>query len=162
MGHLTEWFDREFTRLHSEWREFIEKPGAEAIYRPTSNRGRYAAELVVRSARVVEQTFGGITANLWDDPFEWTLPETLTTAEKVLSYFDEVEATRKRGFELFKSDEDLTKEVMTPSGKMQLASLLLDTLVRARHHQLSAGEIQEQVKAGEETDVSSLTANVGQ
>ena len=29
------------------------------------------------SAGTIEQTFGGITANLWDDPFEWTLPETL-------------------------------------------------------------------------------------
>ena len=103
-------------------------------------------ENLVRSAAVIEQMCGGLTANLWDDPFEWTLPENLTTAEKVLEYFDEVEATRQRGFELFKNDEDLMKEVMTPSGKMHLASLLLDTLVRARHHLLSAEEIQKQIK----------------
>jgi hypothetical protein len=95
---------------------------------------------------VVEQTFGGITANLWDDPFEWTLPENLTTPERLLEYFDEVAATRQRGFELFKDDGDLMKEVMTPSGRMQLASLLLDTLVRARNHQLRAEEIQKQIK----------------
>src|SRR3712207_7579473 len=34
-------------------------------------------EHVLRSAAAVEQTFGGITVNLWDDPFEWTLPESL-------------------------------------------------------------------------------------
>jgi len=93
---------------------------------------------LVRSARAVEQTFGGINASLWDDPFEWTLPEFLATPEKMRQYFDEVEGTRQRGFKLIKTDDDLLKEVMTPAGPMKLASLLLDTLVRARHHQLSA------------------------
>ncbi|HSQ24059.1 MAG TPA: hypothetical protein VLN44_06610 [Pyrinomonadaceae bacterium] len=148
MGHLTAWFDREFLRLQSEWRELIRAIEPEKIYQRPSARGSSFGEYVVRSARAVEQTFGGITANLWDDPFEWTLPENLTTPEKLLEYFDEVGATRQRGFALFKNDEDLMKEVMTPSGKMQLASLLLDTLVRARHHQLKAREVYKQIKAG--------------
>ena len=134
MGALTAWFDGEFLRLRSEWRELIEAIEHQKIYQRSSVRELSIGEQVVRSARAVEQTFGGITANLWDDPFEWTLPENLTTREKLLAYFDEVEATRQRGFELFKDDGDLMKEVMTPSGGMQLASLLLDTLVRARHH----------------------------
>lgn len=149
MGHLTAWFDREFLRLQSEWCEQIQAIEPEKIYqRPTAHESSFG-EYVVRSARAVEQTFGGITAGLWDDPFEWTLPENLTTPEKLLEYFDEVEATRQRGFALFKNDEDLMKEVMTPSGKMQLASLLLDTLVRARHHQLKAREVYKQINAGE-------------
>ena len=52
-------------------------------------------EQVLRSAAIVEQTFGGLTANLWDDPFEWTLPETLSTSAKVIEYLNEVEATRQ-------------------------------------------------------------------
>ena len=36
-------------------------------------------EYILRSAAAVEQTFGGITTRLWDDPFEWTLPEALST-----------------------------------------------------------------------------------
>jgi hypothetical protein len=146
MGHLTAWFDGEFRRLQSECRELIQAIEPPKMYQRSSARELSLGEHVVRSAGAVEQTFDGITANLWDDPFEWTLPENLTTAEKVLEYFDEVEATRQRGFELFKNDEDLMKEVMTPSGKMHLASLLLDTLVRARHHLLSAEEIQKQIK----------------
>jgi hypothetical protein len=63
----------------------------------------------------------------------------------LLEYLDEVEATRKRGFGLFKNDEDLLKEVMTPSGRMHLASLLLDTLVRARNQQLRAEETKKQI-----------------
>jgi hypothetical protein len=146
MGHLTAWFDGEFLRLQSEWRELFKAIEPQKIYQRLSARELSFGEHVVRSAGTVEQTFDGITANLWDDPFEWTLPENLTTAEKVLEYFDEVEATRQRGFELFKDDKDLMKEVMTPSGRMHLASLLLDTLVRARHHLLSAEEIQKQIK----------------
>ena len=141
MGPLRAWFDNEFLRLRSEWRELIHAIAPQKIYQRSTVHELSAGEHLIRSAGVVEQTFGGITANLWDDPFEWTLPENLINPEKLLEYLDEVEATRQRGFERFKNDEDLLKEVMTPSGRMQLASLLLDTLVRARHHQLRAEEI---------------------
>ena len=160
MGHLTAWFDREFSRLQSEWRELIQRIEPEKIYQRPSVRELSIGEQVLRSARGVEQTFGGITANLWDDPFEWTLPENLTTPEKLLEYCDEVEATRQRGFALFRHDEDLMKEVVTPSGRMHLASLLLDTLVRARLHQLKAREVYKEIKAGDVTGKASRTANV--
>jgi hypothetical protein len=140
MGPLSAWFDNEFLRLQSEWRELIQAIEPQKIYQRSTVRELSPGEHLIRSAGAVEQAFGGITANLWDDPFEWTLPENLTSPEKLLEYFDEVQATRQRGFELFKNDEDLMKDVMTPSGRMQLASLLLDTLVRARHHQLKAQE----------------------
>jgi len=145
MGHLTAWFDHEFLRLQLRWRELIQAIEPSKIYKRTSVHELSLGEQIVRSAGAVEQTFGGITANLWDDPFEWTLPENLATREKLLEYLDEVEATRKRGFGLFKNDEDLLKEVMTPSGRMHLASLLLDTLVRARNQQLRAEEIKKQI-----------------
>ena len=48
---------------------------------------------------------------------------------------DEVEVTRIHGFELFKSDGDLLKEILAPAGETQLLPLLLDTLVRAVHYQ---------------------------
>jgi hypothetical protein len=84
----------------------------------------------------VEQTFGGITATLWDDPFEWTLPETLSTPRLVEEYLSEVEATRRRGFALFHSDDDLSKEIAVPSGELKsLAALLCETLARAAHYQ---------------------------
>jgi len=146
MGHLTAWFDHEFLRLQLRWRELIQAIEPSKIYKRTSVHELSLGEQIVRSAGAVEQTFDGITANLWDDPFEWTLPENLATREKLLEYFDEVEATRQRGFGLFKDDLDLLKKVMTPSGQMHLASLLLDTLVRARNHQVRAEEIQKQMK----------------
>ena len=135
MGHLTAWFDGEFLRLKAEWRELIQAIEPQKMYQRPSARELSFAEHVVRSAGAVEQTFDGITANLWDDPFEWTLPETLPTTDKVSGYLDEVEATRKHGFRLFKSDVDLVKEIMVPSGPTQLLPLLLDTLARAAHHQ---------------------------
>jgi len=148
MGSLVTWFDNQFAQLCAGWRESITRLEPADLYRQTSAGSQTASvgEHVVRSARIVEQSFGGITANLWDDPFEWTLPETLTDSEKLFEYFREVEATRKRGFDLFKGDEDLLKEIMTPAGETQLASLLLDTLVRARHHQLQADEAFAQLK----------------
>lgn len=93
-------------------------------------------EHLLRSAASVEQTFGGLTANLWDDPFEWTLPETLSTPALVAEYLEEVEATRRRGLALVAADDDLLKEIAMPSGEMRaLFALLNETLVRAAHHQ---------------------------
>ena len=149
MDGVIEILDRQFAQLYDGWREVIQKLNSESIYRkPSANlRSLSGGEHIVRSARIVEQTFGGITANLWDDPFEWTLPETLATPESVLDYLREVEATRRRGFELLKTGEDLTKEIMTASGAKQLLSLLLDTLVRAGHHLLSAREVLKQLSS---------------
>src|SRR5436853_2017364 len=138
MNTLIEILDGKFAQIAAGWREIVDELNSDTLYRkPNANsRALSCGEHIVRSARIVEQTFGGITANLWDDPFEWTLPETLSTPESVLDYLREVEATRRRGFELIKSERDLTKKIMAASGATQLLSLLLDTLVRAGHHLL--------------------------
>lgn len=140
MNDLISWFDREFARLEQAWRELIQATDDERLYQIDNQQNLSVGEQVLKSARIVEQTFGGITANLWDDPFEWTLPENLTTSDKLLAYLGEVEDARGRGFALFQSDQDLLKTIMTPAGSTQVISLLLDTLVRARHHQLNAQE----------------------
>lgn len=89
-------------------------------------------EQVLRSAAAIEQTFGGLTANLWDDPFEWTLPETLSTPESIVEYLSEVDALRERAFSSIDSDEALSRFVSLPSGDpCTLMQLLVETLVRA-------------------------------
>jgi hypothetical protein len=92
-------------------------------------------EYLLRSAAAVEQTFGGLTATLWDDPFEWTLPETLSTHDKVREYLAEVEATRRRGFALLQTDEDLQREILAPGGLTAIGPLLSETLARAFYFQ---------------------------
>lgn len=141
MNKLTSSMDALFTGLHLRSRALVRLIGGEKLYRlPPKTEGvfplRSCGEHILRGAAVIEQTFGGITANLWDDPFEWTLPETLTTPERVEEYLLEVEATRQRGFALVKNDSDLLKEIAMPSGEMQtLFALLVETLMRAAHHQ---------------------------
>ena len=131
-------FDQEFQQLEADWRNAIERLDPSTLYSETHQQLSPAAEQILRSARIVEQVSGGITANLWDDPFEWTLPETLRNKDKLLAYLDEVHDARRRAFELFVDDADFLKTVMAPSGPTPLMSLLLDALVRARHHQLTA------------------------
>ena len=88
-------------------------------------------ENLVRSAAAIEQMCGGLTANLWDDPFEWTLPETLSNAELIDEYLSEVDLARQRAFGSI-DDGALTRYISLPSGEAQrLISLLLETLVRA-------------------------------
>ncbi|MEJ7615787.1 MAG: hypothetical protein WKF30_02165 [Pyrinomonadaceae bacterium] len=74
--------------------------------------------------------------NLWDDPFEWTLPESLPSPARVVAYLSEVETTRARTFAMFMDDRDLGQEIMAPSGQMMtLFSALIETLARASHYQ---------------------------
>ncbi len=133
--------DEQFAQLHRRSITLVRSVPAEKLYwQPRQASGVFpvysCGEHILRGAAVVEQTFGGITANLWDDPFEWTLPETLPAPELVAGYLDEVEATRQHGFAFFKSDADLPKEIVVPSGAMRtLFQLLAETLVRAAHHQ---------------------------
>ena len=88
-------------------------------------------QYILRSAAAIEQMCGGLTANLWDDPFEWTLPETLSNADRVVEYLSEVDLARERAFKSM-DDGALTKCVSVPSGESRLLiSLLLETLVRA-------------------------------
>src|SRR2546423_9809223 len=133
MDSVIDILDRQFAQLFDGWQDVIQELNSESIYRKldANSRSLSCGEHIVRSAAIVEQTFGGITTNLWDDPFEWTVPETLSTPEKVAAYLNEVEASRKHGFDHFNSDEDLFKEIMAPSGSTQILPLLLDTLARA-------------------------------
>ena len=141
MNKLILAFDEQFTRLHARSVAFVEAIPEEKLYwQPRQSSGAFpvysCGEHLLRSAGTVEQTFGGITTNLWDDPFEWTLPETLATPKSVAEYLNEVEVTREGGFARFRSDEDLMKEIAVPSGEMRLlCALLLETLDRAAHHQ---------------------------
>ena len=158
MDKFIECLDRQFAQLHTGSYELIERISPALLYyqlrqprqpgQSESTPPHSCGEHILRSAAIVEQTFGGLTTNLWDDPFEWTLPETLPTPEKVAGYLDEVEATRKRGFELFQSDADLLKEIMAPSGFTELLPLMLDTLARAAHHQGRARATLEILRAG--------------
>ena len=91
-------------------------------------------ENLVRSAAVIEQMCGGLSANLWDDPFEWTLPETLSNPERVIEYLDEVDLARRRTFDSI-DDAALSKYIAVPSGEsLQLISVLLKTLVKASEY----------------------------
>jgi hypothetical protein len=139
--------DAEFAAIHRTSCELISTVSAELLYaRASGASADSGGEQILRCAAVVEQSFGGLTANLWDDPFEWTLPETLNTPAKMLEYLGEVEDLRHRAFLAFGDDADLSKEIMTPAGRTEILPFLLDTLNRARHHQQRARVVFELLK----------------
>lgn len=134
--------DEQFARLHERSQALVRAVPTDKLYwQPPRERARTfpaysCGEHILRSAAAVEQTFGGITVNLWDDPFEWTLPEALKTPAHVADYLNEAEATRLRAFQSIRADADLSKEIATPSGEMRsLYALVAETLARASHHQ---------------------------
>ena len=133
-------FDRQFTLIDSRSRALLSKLTESTLYtRPHETRLEMSpfscGEYILRSAAMVEKTFGGITTRLWDDPFEWTLPEKLSTLQLVTAYLDEVEVTRVKGFEFFTSDDDLKRQIPAPERLRSIFEILLETLSLAGHFQ---------------------------
>lgn len=140
MKTLIESFDRRFDALHQRSIELVKLTSNDKLFwQPREAEKSFApvsiGAYILRSAAQVEQTFGGLTTRLWDDPFEWTLPEELATTDKILEYLAEAEATRQNGFELFSSDEDLKKELPAPVAIKPIFDILLETICRAEHFQ---------------------------
>lgn len=140
MKNFIEIFDARFADLNRRSAEIINLTANEDLFRKPRPLEKTmtmfsVGEYVLRSAGKVEQTFGGITTRLWDDPFEWTLPEKLFSGELILNYLSEVETTRNKGFALFKTDEDLRREMPAPVKIKSIFEILLETLNTAEHFQ---------------------------
>ena len=133
-------FNEQFLKLHNRSCRCVEKiPADKLFWKPREVKYDFVqfscGEYILRSAGKVEQSFGGITSRLWDDPFEWTLPEELSTTAKILEYLAEVETTRLKGFAYFASDEDLQRELPAPEKMRAIFDILLETITRAEHLQ---------------------------
>ncbi|HVE56964.1 MAG TPA: hypothetical protein VNB22_09050 [Pyrinomonadaceae bacterium] len=140
MKNLIEIFEKQFLKLHLRSVEFIKLvPTAKLYWQPREKDALFpvnsCGEYILRSAAAIEQTFGGITTRLWDDPFEWTLPEQLSSNELILEYLAEVEVTRQKGFSFFNSDDDLRREIPAPERLRPIFQILLETVARAEHFQ---------------------------
>ena len=122
--------DREFASLIGSLKELVRSVPTHLLYR--NPQAVSIGENILRSAAAIEQTCGGLTANLWDDPFEWTLPETLSNPDLIVAYLSEVDAVRQRAFSSIADDSALSKYISVPSGESRhLVSLLLRTLITA-------------------------------
>jgi len=140
MKILLDALDRQFSRLHRRSGTLIDQiPTEKLFWKPRELPRTFTmfscGEYILRSAATVEQCFGGITTRLWDDPFEWTLPEKLSTNALIIEYLGEVEQTRQKGFSFLTSDEDLRKNMPAPEKLRSIFELLVDTISRAEHFQ---------------------------
>jgi hypothetical protein len=135
--------DKQFAALINSLKELVRNVDTDQLYGRVGDTS--FAEQILRSAAAIEQTLGGLTANLWDDPFEWTLPETLSTPELVIEHLSEVDGLRQRFFSSI-NDEALSKFVSVPSGEPRvLVELLHETLVRASDIHKEAQRTQKEL-----------------
>ena len=133
-------FDRRFGALHDRSVELLRDVSDGDLFRKPRELERSMAmfscgEYLLRSAAAVEQMCGGITTRLWDDPFEWTLTEELSTTGRVVEYLGEVEQKRLEAFKFFSSDADLSKLIPAPEIQRPIFDILLETMARAEHFQ---------------------------
>lgn len=140
MKKFIDTFNLQFRNLHTRSVELVGKiPPDKLFWQPTETHFQFPVNSfganILRSAGKVEQTFNGIATRLWDDPFEWTLPEQLSTNELIIEYLNEVETAGLKGFTLFQSDEDLLREFPAPVKMLSIFELLLETLTAAENFQ---------------------------
>lgn len=139
MRNELESFETRFADLHHRLQELVARVPAERLYwQPRETDALFpvnsCGEYVLRSAAAVETTCGGITTRLWDDPFEWTLPESLATPELLAGYLDEVDEVRQRAFGFLVSDDDLRRMIPAPENLRTIFDILLDALIRGEHY----------------------------
>ena len=140
MHRLLDSFASGFADCIARSHSLLEMTSADDLYRRPRELPRTftmftIGEYLLRSAATIEQTFGGITTRLWDDPFEWTLPEKLDSPGLVAEYLNEVSATVDRGFTFLDSDEVLLREIPAPTTIKSIGEVLIETLARAEHYQ---------------------------
>lgn len=139
MRQQVESLDERFADLHRRLCDLVGRTPQERLYWQPRETGALfpvnsCGEYVLRSAAAVESTCGGLTVRLWDDPFEWTLPESLSTPALLTGYLREVDETRRRAFAFLASDEDLGRVVPAPERLRTIFDILLDALTRAEHY----------------------------
>ncbi len=138
MRTLIDIFNSEFQKIHERSLELIASVETDSLFRNLRCENGLSSqfsfgEQIIRSAAAVEQTFGGITVRLWDDPFEWTLPEELSSNLRIKDYVEEVAETRRKGFLFLKNDDALYRSIPAPSDLTPIAQLLLETIGRAEN-----------------------------
>ena len=140
MREMLDVIDKQFFSINEKSKEFIHLVPQEILYRSPREMPRTftifsCGEYILRSAAAVEQCFGGISTRLWDDPFEWTLTESLMNTELISNYLDEVESTRTKTMTFFNSDAELLKKLPAPEKVITIFELLIRTIRRAEQYQ---------------------------
>ncbi len=138
--NLIEILEQECVGLLSQLKQLVEGVPAQSLYENPPH-SISVGENIVRSAAALEQAFGGLTTNLWDDPHEWTLPETLSTSALIVEYLAEVDQARIRAFGSLVDDSALEKYIAMPSGEQaSIRALLVNALAAARDFERRAAE----------------------
>lgn len=132
---MIERLEESFTKLNEEMVAIVETSSDRSLFKE-GDKGEIPPRTppsvsIVRAAAVVEQVFGGLTTRLWDDPFEWTLPEALNNRQSVLDYLDEVKKRQAEVFQHLQTDADLERETPAPIEIMPIVTILLSALTRS-------------------------------
>jgi hypothetical protein len=140
MREIIEELQSSFDELIRRSVEMTKAVAADDLFRkPAQFEGSYEmfsiGEFMLRSTGAIEQAFAGITTRLWDDPFEWTLPEYMASPERILDYLDEVSETARRGFTFLKDDDELKRQLPAPRELKTILQILLSAIERAAHFQ---------------------------
>lgn len=136
MRILIEELEAEFAAAEMRLRSLLDSTPEQLMFAKPFHDEKSLVELsvggcIIRSAAMIEQVFLGITRRLWDDPFEWTLPEKLSSRAAILGYIAEVSETRVKGMAFLTADADLSRRLPAPEELRTVFGVLTAALLRA-------------------------------
>ncbi|HEY2865685.1 MAG TPA: hypothetical protein VGJ02_01220 [Pyrinomonadaceae bacterium] len=155
MRTLIEELEAEFESVETRLRSILAVTPENSLFARPFPDDRTMIELsvggcIIRAAAMIEQAFLGITRRLWDDPFEWTLPEELSTCETILRYIDEVSEARAKGIAFLASDADLAKQLPAPEKLRSIFAVLIEALLRAEYFRGKADALVRAAKRSQD------------
>ena len=159
---MVETLNAEFERLHNNLIDVLNVIPEDRLYWKAFEGSNFlrvysCGELIVHIGATVEYTFNGITSNFWDDPFEWTLRENLSSRSLIAEYLDEAARVRRIAL-LGIKDADLAKTLRFPNGtSTTIGELLLRALTHACHHR---GQVYAYVHLFSDQRLPSISARL--
>ncbi|HYJ92923.1 MAG TPA: hypothetical protein VEV84_16555 [Pyrinomonadaceae bacterium] len=139
MMTLIKSLEDEFAALGSRQLWLLEQTSAELLFKKPIADDKTLIDFsvggcVIRSGAMIEQAFMGITRRLWDDPFEWTLPEKLSTHSAIRDYLIEAGEACKKGMLFLTTDADLLRMLPAPEELRPIFQVLVSALLHAENY----------------------------
>jgi hypothetical protein len=130
--------ESEYKKLLASIRTLLPTIPEKALYwRPELHfhdfENRSAGELFTEIGGTFEYVANGVLSNFWDHAAEWTMRESLPSADSIAEYIAEVEALTNTLFSNL-SEQDSDKTLYLPNPRQTtIGELLVETLSEASH-----------------------------
>jgi hypothetical protein len=131
MDPLLESLRRQFEIAVDELYRLVYDAAPGSLFRRPAEQSVSPGFCLIRSAAAIERACGGLSTRLWDDPFEWTLPEQFLREGALEIYLSDVRRAVETTFAMMPTDNALARVLPAPRELRTVFDVLLDALIES-------------------------------